>query len=71
MMDMNESEYVQAQLAELDAQIASLDRQGNFEEAIKYALISVNLTLQFFGEQHTEFASRLNNLALYYQSKEN
>ncbi len=64
MSSMNEA---QQRIDQLSSMVVSLYQSGQYEEAIKYATQSVDLTRHIFGEQHPDFAQSLNNLAgLYY-----
>jgi len=59
---------LEKQIDQLDSSVISLYEEGLYEEAIEYASRSAELTGQAVGQQHQDFAARLNILAMLYTS---
>jgi tetratricopeptide (TPR) repeat protein len=61
------SESMEEQIERLYEQVTLLYEQGHYQAAIDIAITVRDLTRQHLGEQSTEFAASLNNLALFYK----
>jgi CHAT domain-containing protein/tetratricopeptide (TPR) repeat protein len=61
----------QEQVDRLNSKVVLLDQMGQYDEAIEYATLSVELTRQTVGERHPDFATSLNNLARLYREMGN
>jgi len=61
------SEDIQQQISKLNQRAEKLYQQGRYEEAIQPASHALDLSFQYLGEDHPDFATSLSNLAgLYY-----
>ena len=60
------SEDIQQQILKLYQQVKKLYQQVRYEEAIQSAFHVRDLSSQYFGENHPDFANSLNNLAGLY-----
>ncbi|MEA1946267.1 MAG: CHAT domain-containing tetratricopeptide repeat protein [Thermodesulfobacteriota bacterium] len=65
------SDDIQQQISKLNQQAVRLYHQGRYEEAIQSASQVRDLSLQYLGKDHLDFATSLNNLAEFYRSMGN
>jgi len=65
------SEDIQRQILKLSQQVVKLYQQGRYEEALQPASHARDLSLQYLGEEHLDFAIDLNNLAALYKAMGN
>jgi len=61
------SEDIQQQILKLSHQVKKLYHQGRYEEALQPASHARDLSLQYLGKDHPDFATDLNNLAELYR----
>jgi len=65
------SEDIEQQILKLNQDVVKLYQQGRYEEALQPASHARDLSFQYLGNDHPDFAQSLNNLAVLYKSMGN
>ncbi len=55
-------------IRQLNREVVSLYQQGKYDEALRHGLMTCEHARRYVGEEHVEFESCLNNLALIYKA---